>query len=66
MVPHRSAPAAPGQPEYTELAEAIKVVARVDLQDIDLERTRHVQRLRNALREDFTAALEAVDELTSR
>ena len=48
----------------TELAEAIKVVARAH-KTLIWERTRHVQRLRNALREFFPAALEAFDDLTS-
>ncbi len=48
----------------SELAEAIKVVARAH-KTLIWERTRHVQRLRNALREFFPAALEAFDDLTS-
>jgi transposase len=48
----------------TELAEAIKVVARAH-KTLIWERTRHVQRLRNALREFFPAALEAFNDLTS-
>jgi len=48
----------------TELAEAIKVVARAH-KTLIWERTRHVQRLRNALREFFPAALEAFDDLSS-
>lgn len=48
----------------SELAEAIKVVARAH-KTLIWERTRHVQRLRNALREFFPAALEAYDDLTS-
>jgi len=48
----------------SELAEAIKVVARAH-KTLIWERTRHVQRLRNALREFFPAALEAFEDLTS-
>ena len=48
----------------SELAEAIKVVVRAH-KTLIWERTRHVQRLRNALREFFPAALEAFDDLTS-
>ena len=48
----------------SELAEATKVVARAH-KTLIWERTRHVQRLRNALREFFPAALEAFDDLTS-
>ena len=48
----------------SELAEAIKVVARAH-KTLIWERTRYVQRLRNALREFFPAALEAFDDLTS-
>ena len=48
----------------SELAEAIKVVARAH-KTLIWERTRHTQRLRNALREFFPAALEAFDDLTS-
>jgi transposase len=51
-------------PGDSELAEAIKVVARAH-KTLIWERTRHVQRLRNALREFFPAALEAFDDLTS-
>ena len=47
----------------SELAEAIKVVARAH-KTLIWERTRHVQRLRNALQEFFPAALEAFDDLT--
>jgi len=47
----------------SELAEAIKVVARAH-KTLIWERTRHVQRLRNALREFFPGALEAFDDLT--
>jgi transposase len=47
----------------SELAEAIKVVARAH-KTLIWERTRHSQRLRNALREFFPAALEAFDDLT--
>ncbi len=48
----------------SELAEAIKVVARAHKMLI-WERTRHSQRLRNALREFFPAALEAFEDLTA-
>ena len=48
----------------SELAEAIKVVARAH-KTLIWERTRHVQRLRNALREYFPAALDALEDLTS-
>ena len=48
----------------SELAEAIKVVARAH-KTLIWERTRHIQRLRHALREFFPAALEAFDDLTS-
>jgi transposase len=48
----------------SELAEAIKVVARAH-KTLIWERTRHVQRLRNALREFFPVALEAFADLTS-
>jgi transposase len=48
----------------SELAEAIKVVARAH-KTLIWERTRHGQRLRNALREFFPAALEAFTDLTS-
>ena len=48
----------------SDLAEAIKVVARAH-KTLIWERTRHTQRLRNALREFFPAALEAFDDLTS-
>jgi transposase len=48
----------------SELAEAIKVVARAH-KTLIWERTRHTQRLRNALREFFPAALEAFEDLTS-
>ena len=44
--------------------EAVKVVARAH-QTLIWERTRHVQRLRHALREFFPAALEAFDDLTA-
>lgn len=43
-------------------AEAIKVVTRAHKQLI-MERTRHTQRLRHALREYFPAAIEAFDDL---
>ena len=48
----------------SELAEAIKVVARAH-KTLIWERTRHVQRLRNALQEFFPAALEAFEDLTT-
>ena len=48
----------------SELAEAIKVVARAH-KTLIWERTRHVQRLRNALQEFFPGALEAFDDLTA-
>ena len=48
----------------SELAEAVKVVARAH-KTLIWERTRHVQRLRHALREYFPAALEAFDDLTA-
>jgi transposase len=48
----------------SELAEAIKVVSRAH-KTLIWERTRHVQRLRNALREFFPGALEAFDDLAS-
>ena len=48
----------------SELSEAIKVVARAH-KTLIWERTRHVQRLRNALREFFPGALEAFEDLTS-
>jgi transposase len=48
----------------SELAEAIKVVARAH-KTLIWERTRHVQRLRNALRESFPSALQAFEDLTS-
>jgi transposase len=48
----------------SELAEAIKVVARAH-KTLIWERTRHTQRLRDALREFFPAALDAFDDLTS-
>ncbi len=44
-------------------AEAVKVVARAH-KTLIWERTRHAQRLRNALRKFFPAALQAFDELT--
>ncbi len=43
-------------------AEAVRVVARAH-KTLIWERTRHTQRLRNALREYFPAALEAFDDL---
>ena len=48
----------------SELAEAVKVVTRAHKMLI-WERTRHVQRLRHALREFFPAALEAFEDLTA-
>jgi len=45
-------------------AQAVKVVARAH-QALIWERTRHVLRLRSALREFFPAALEAFDDLTA-
>jgi transposase len=48
----------------SDLAEAIKVVARAH-KTLIWERTRHVQRLRHALREFFPAALEAFADLAS-
>ncbi|UAK31441.1 IS110 family transposase [Nocardia asteroides] len=44
--------------------EALKVMARAH-KTLIWERTRHVQRLRHALREYFPAALEAFDDLTA-
>ena len=46
----------------SDLAEAVKVVARAH-KTLIWERTRHVLRLRHALREYFPAALEAFDDL---
>ena len=48
----------------SELAEAIKVVARAH-KTLIWERTRHTQRLRNALREFFPGALDAFEDLAS-
>ena len=48
----------------SDSAEAVKVVARAHKTMI-WERTRHAQRLRNALREFFPAALLAFDDLTA-
>jgi len=48
----------------SDLAEAVKVVARAH-KTLIWERTRHAQRLRNALREYFPAALQAFDDLTA-
>ncbi len=48
----------------SEVAEAIKVVTRAHKRMI-WERTRHMQRLRNALREYFPAALAAFGDLTA-
>jgi transposase len=46
----------------SDQAEAIKVVTRTH-KTLIWERTRHLQRLRHALREYFPAALEAFDDL---
>jgi transposase len=48
----------------SELAEAIKVVTRAH-KTLIWERTRHVQRLRQALRDFFPGALEAFEDLTA-
>jgi transposase len=48
----------------SDRAEAVKVVARAH-KTLIWERTRHAQRLRNALREFFPAALQAFDDLTA-
>jgi transposase len=48
----------------SDQAQAVKVVARAH-QALVWERTRHVLRLRSALREFFPAALEAFDDLTA-
>src|SRR5512141_3241683 len=48
----------------SELAEAVKVVARAH-KTLIWERTRHVQRLRQALQDFFPAALEAFEDLTA-
>jgi transposase len=48
----------------SELAEAIKVVARAH-KTLIWERTRHTQRLRHALLEFFPAALEAFEDLAA-
>jgi transposase len=48
----------------SELAEAIKVVARAH-KTLIWERTRHVQRLRQALQDFFPGALEAFEDLTA-
>jgi transposase len=55
---HQLRPVAGDSPE----AEAIKVVARAH-KTLIWERTRHTQRLRNALRDYFPAALEAFADL---
>jgi transposase len=47
----------------SDQAEAVKVVARAH-KTLIWERTRHAQRLRNALREFFPAAVLAFDDLT--
>lgn len=46
----------------SELADAVRIIARAH-QSAIWDRTRHVQRLRHALREYFPAALEAFDDL---
>ncbi len=46
----------------SEQAAAVKVVTRMH-KTLIWERTRHVQRLRHALREYFPAALEAFEDL---
>lgn len=46
----------------SDLAEAVKVVSRAH-KNLIWERTRHTQRLRNALREFFPAALQAYPDL---
>ena len=48
----------------SDQAEAVKVVARAH-KTLIWERTRHAQRLRNALREFFPAALLAFDDVTA-
>jgi len=48
----------------SDQAEAVKVVARAH-KTLIWERTRHAQRLRNALREFFPAALQAFEDLTA-
>ena len=48
----------------TPLADAVKVVTRGH-KTLIWERTRHLQRLRNALREFYPAALVAFDDLTA-
>jgi transposase len=48
----------------SDQAEAVKVVARAH-KTLIWERTRHAQRLRNALREFFPAASQAFDDLTA-
>jgi transposase len=48
----------------SDQAEAVKVVARAH-KTLIWERTRHAQRLRNALREFFPAALLAFEDLTA-
>lgn len=48
----------------SEIAEAVKVVTRAH-KGMIWERTRHMQRLRNALREYFPAALAAFGDLTA-
>jgi transposase len=57
---HQLRPAAGDSAE----AEAVKVVARAH-KTLIWERTRHLQRLRNALRDYFPAALEAFSELAA-
>jgi hypothetical protein len=60
--PHRPPPAPPGC--WGQLAEPIKVVTRAH-KTLIWERTRHTQRLWNALREFFPGALEAFEDLAS-
>ena len=57
---HQLRPVAGDSPE----AEAIKVAARAH-QTLIWERSRHLLRLRAALREYFPAALEAFDDLAA-
>ena len=61
---HRLATSCARSPATAPQAEAVKVVARAH-KTLIWERTRHVQRLRHALREYFPAALEAFDDLTA-
>ena len=62
---HRLATSCARSPATAPQAEAVKVVARAH-KTLIWERTRHVQRLRHALREYFPAALEAFDDLDRR